>query len=68
LPRDKDRGGSDYDEPCDEREGRRRRAILTLQTRSLAREDWAARLDLTKTEAALLRSLPAGALRVEQAR
>ena len=31
----------------------------------LERDDWAALLDLTKPEAALLRPLPAGALRVE---
>ena len=34
----------------------------------LERDDWAACLDLTKPEAALLRPLPAGALRVEQVR
>jgi len=34
----------------------------------LEREDWAAWLDLTKPEAALLRFLPAGASRVEQVR
>jgi putative SOS response-associated peptidase YedK len=34
----------------------------------LERDDWAAWLDLTKPEAALLRPLPAGALRLEQVR
>ena len=34
----------------------------------LERDDWAAWLDLAKPEAALLRSAPAGALRVEQVR
>ena len=34
----------------------------------LERDDWASWLDLAKPEAALLRPLPAGALRVEQVR
>jgi putative SOS response-associated peptidase YedK len=34
----------------------------------LERDDWAAWLDLIKTEAELLRPLPAGELRVEQVR
>ena len=42
--------------------------IHDRQTIVLEREDWAAWLDLTKPEAALLRFLPAGALRVEQVR
>ena len=42
--------------------------IHDRQTIVLEREDWAAWLDLTKPEAALLRFLPAGASRVEQVR